>query len=101
MNPYDRAREMLGFRQRAYQTAFSEGTPAHLVLTDLAVFCRAFGGDVDGIDQNTLMTMHGRRQVFFRIIEHLKLSPLEIEAVYRSTLMRSAARLQTSEGASE
>lgn len=101
MTAYDRAREMLGFRQRSYQSVFSEGAAGQLVLTDLAVFCRAFTGDIDGLDHNTLMTMHGRRQVFFRIIEHLKLSPIEIETVYRATLMRSAARINASEGATE
>lgn len=91
---YERAVHMLGFRQRSYQGVFGEGTQGQLVLVDLAVYCRAFLPDPDDISKDTLMAMHGRRQVYFRIIDHLKLSPIEIEGVYRGALMRAAGRLQ-------
>jgi len=98
---YYSALQKLGFRQQAYQTAFAEGSPGHLVLADLADYSRAFNADTDGISHDVLMAMHGRRQMFFRIIHHLKLAPHEIEAVYRTALMRAAARLQTSQGVEE
>jgi len=100
-NLYMLALQKLGFRQRAYQSAFGEGSPGHLVLVDLAAYANAFAPDTDGISHDMLMTMHGRRQMFFRIVNHLKLAPNEIEVVYRSVLMRTAARLQTTRGEDE
>lgn len=98
MRAYDRAAQMLGLRQRSYQSVFGEGGPAHSVLVDLAEYCGACNPDPDGIDRDKLMTMHGRRQAYFRIVNHLKLSPDEFEDVYRSVVLaraRSMAPPQT------
>lgn len=100
MNPYDRWSRMLGLRQQAYQSVFGEGGPGHSVLVDLAEFCCAFKADADGIDKDKLLTMHGRRQVYFRILDHLKLSPMEIEAVYHDALL-ARARMVPSRGAED
>ena len=91
------ALQKLGFRQRAYQSAFGEGSPGHMVMVDLALYCKAFKTD-DVQEPNTLMRMQGRRDVFFRIFDHLKLTPNELEAVYRTAVQRAAARLQTNQG---
>jgi hypothetical protein len=37
--------------------------------------------------------MHGRRQMYWRIMKHLKLSPQELEDVYKPALISAAARL--------
>lgn len=92
------ALQKLGFRQRAYQSAFAEGSPGHMVLVDLALYCKAFKTD-EVQDPNTLMRMQGRRDVFFRIFDHLKLTPNELEAVYRTAVQRAAVRL--TQGADE
>jgi hypothetical protein len=89
------AAQKLGFRQQSYQSVF-EGSARQLVLVDLANYARAFDGDPDGMSHDALMTMHGRRQMFFRILKHLKLNPQELEYVYRPALMNAAARLQRS-----
>lgn len=95
-----RALEKLGFRQRAYQSAFGmAGSPQYLAVVDLADYCAAWRGDYEGIDHNTLMQMAGRRQAFFRIFNHLKLTQPEIEIVYKGAIMRAAERLdQTTQG---
>lgn len=100
-NLYMMALQKLGFRQRAYQATFGEGSPGHLTLVDLAVYAAAFVPDTEGLSAGQLREMHGRRQVFFRIYNHLKLAPTELEAVYRSALLRAASRLQSSQGAEE
>lgn len=78
------------FKQKHYQSTFGEGSSGHLVLEDLALFCCAFKGDQDNMTPNELMKMHGRRQVYFRIIDLLKLSPTEIESVYRNAVTKQA-----------
>lgn len=92
---YQRALQKLGLRQKAYQTTFGEGGLGHSVLRDLATYCGAFDADMIGKDSNTILIMHGRRQAFFRIFKHLKLSPGELEIVCRDALVHAAARLQT------
>ncbi len=87
--------QKLGFRQQTYKQAFGEGTALHLVLTDLANYSRAFEADTDGITHDDLMKMHGRRQMFFYIIHHLKLAPPELELVYGSAIVKAARRVQT------
>lgn len=89
-----RAIEKLGFRQKAYQTAFGiVGSPQYLALLDLADYCAAWRADFDGIGHDMLMQMHGRRQAFFRVFNHLKLNQNEIETVYKGALVRAAERL--------
>ena len=82
--------------QKFYQSALSNDALA-LVMEDLAVYCNAFKPDVDNLSAHELMKMHGRRQVYFRIVDHLKLTPNEMEAVYRNVVTKQsfvAQRLQ-------
>jgi len=97
----DRAVKSLGLRQRAYQGLFGEGSPSHHILTELALYAKAFEPDTDGIGHDMLMTMHGRRQMFFHIVNHLKLSTNELEAIYISVATRSAQRFTVVQGATE
>ena len=91
---YQLALQKLGFRQQAYRATFGEGAPGHMVLVDLANFCGAYDADLNGMTHDEIMVRHGRRQVFFRILKHIKLSPDELEVVSRSALLQAAARLQ-------
>jgi hypothetical protein len=91
---FRRAVEKLGFRQKAYKTAFGTiGSPQYLALLDLADYCAAWTGDVDGLSHDTLMQMSGRRQAYFRLFNHLNLNQTEIETVYKGALVRAAERL--------
>jgi hypothetical protein len=94
------AAEKLGFRQKAYQAVFA-GSMLQLVLVDLAKYSNAFEADAENVSDATLRRLQGRRDVFFRIVRHLKLSPLEIEQVYAPALMQAAARLQRQQGVNE
>lgn len=91
---WHRGLQMLGYRRQVYQTVFSEGGPLHQALVDLAKYSGAFDADPNGITRDDLLVRHGRRQLFFRIIHHLKLSPQELETVYRPALIAAAQRLQ-------
>ena len=91
MSMIDRAVKSLGLRQRSYESMFAEGSPYHHVLVELALYCRAFDADQDDLTHDRLMMMHGRRQVYFLILNHLNLSPNEIEAFYTSIAARPAA----------
>jgi hypothetical protein len=93
---YRRALELLGGRQQSYQSVFA-GSAMHLVMTDLAKFSGAFLSDPDGMTHDDLMKMHGRRQMFFRIYNNLKLSPPELEEIARPALIAAAARLNRGE----
>lgn len=90
------AAEKLGFRQKTYQTAFV-GSAMQLVLVDLAQYAQAFDADLP----DATPRMQGRRDVFFRIFNHLKLSPFELEQVYGPAVAQTAARLQRQQGASD
>ena len=99
---FHRAVQKLGLRQRSYQQTFlSEGSPAVFVLRDLALFCGAFDADLTAKDHDAVLIMHGRRQAFFRIFKHVKLTPAELELVCRDALVHAAARLQTTQGVEE
>jgi hypothetical protein len=93
---FQTAAQKLGFRQKAYRQTFAEGSPANLVLVDLANFARAFDSDNADLDERALLRMSGRRDMFFRIIKHLKFSPSELEHIYRPAIMSAATRLQRS-----
>ena len=69
----EKARAFLFNRQRAYTLTFDPASEANaLVLSDLALFCRA---DESTFHQDPRIhaLMEGRREVFLRIQEHLKL----------------------------
>jgi hypothetical protein len=92
MSLIGRAVQTMGLRQRSYQGLFAEGSPGHHVMVELALYARAYDADQDGISRDQLMTMHGRRQMFFHIVNHLKLSPNELEGVYLSIASRATTR---------
>lgn len=65
-------------RRMAYIQALS-GPPGELILADLARFCRAEESCFHQ-DPRVHAVLEGRREVWLRIQEHLKLSPEELEA---------------------
>jgi len=88
MSMLERGLRTIGLRQRSYQSLFAE--PNHKVLAELALYSNAFRADVDGLSHDMIMIMHGRRQMFFHIVDHLKLSVDELEALYVSLAARPA-----------
>ncbi len=73
----EKIKSVISGRQRSYKRIFgSDNEDVKLVLKDLAKFCRAnescFHQDVR-IHAN----FEGRREVYLRIMEHLKLTPDE------------------------
>ena len=98
---YHAALQKLGFRQKAYQSAFAQGTPLQMVLIDLAKFSGAFVSDPDGMTHDQLMTMHGRRQMFFRIFSQIKMTPQELEEIAKPALIYAASRLDPNLGGND
>lgn len=77
MSLIEKAKDFFRGRQRSYQVLFdNKSVDAEAVLKDLAKFCRAnqtcFHNDV-----RVHANLEGRREVFLRIMEHLKLTPDE------------------------
>ena len=73
-------RVALGDRRYAYQTTF-KGPLADVVLRDLARFCRAHESTFH-VDPRAHAVAEGRREVWLRIQNHLKLTPDELWALY-------------------
>jgi hypothetical protein len=69
-------REYLIERQDAYRRLFT-GPVADTVLADLALFCRAEQSTFH-VDPRAHALMEGRREVYLRIMEHLKLDTDEL-----------------------
>jgi len=79
----ERAKEILGDRQRAYLLAFNvEGAAGAAVLADLATFCRADETCVVPGDRDRTYVLEGRREVFLRIQDHLKLTTEQLVQKY-------------------
>jgi hypothetical protein len=76
----DRLRVALGDRRYAYQTVF-KGPVAETVLQDLARFCRAHESTFNQ-DARAHAVAEGRREVWLRIQNHLKLSPDQLWELY-------------------
>lgn len=76
----DKARDILKTRQQAYHGIFGEEKSVHAktVLEDLARFCRAELSTFHA-DPRIHASLEGRREVWLRIQEHLKLSQEELE----------------------
>lgn len=72
----ERARQFLGARQYAYKKTF-QGPLGEDVLRDLAQFCRANESTFDP-DARLHAVAEGRREVFLRIQQHLRLSPADL-----------------------
>ena len=102
MSIVDHAMKSIGLRQRSFQSLFAPGAPGHHVLAELALYSKAFEADADDLSHDKLMMMHGRRQMFFHIINHLKLSPNELEGIYVTLASRAgAAQFRVIQGAQE
>jgi len=76
----DKLRRALWRRQDAYANTF-RAPSAHLVLKDLARFCRA-NETTFHPDARLHAVAEGRREVWLRIQEHVKLSPDTLWSLY-------------------
>jgi hypothetical protein len=77
----ERAKQFLFGRQTAYRAVFT-GPMSDVVLADLAKFCR----DKDSTfhpDPRVAAQLDGRREVFLRISQHLKLSSDDLWKLYQ------------------
>ena len=75
----DARRKFLARRRGAYQDVF-RGPQAEIVLADLARFCRAHESTFHP-DARAHAVAEGRREVWLRIQEHLKLSEVDLWAL--------------------
>lgn len=64
-------------KRAAYRTVFS-GPESKLVLADLARFCRAMNTTYVPGDTDQSKHLEGRREVWLRIMAHLKLTDNQI-----------------------
>jgi hypothetical protein len=74
-------KEFIGDRKNAYELTF-EGIHGEAVLRDLAKFCRATQSTFHK-DERIHATLEGRREVFLRIMDHLKLTQDDLYKLYR------------------
>lgn len=79
---HEKAFKALSSRKKAYGFAFPKGA-AHteVVLADLAKFCRAQVPCI-GADNDETNRLLGRNEVWARIIQHLKLSEVDLFSLY-------------------
>ena len=77
----DEALRVFTDAKRAYQQAFGAGAGA-AVLIDLAPFCRADESCVVMGDRDRTYVLEGRREVWLRIQDYLKLAPEELVQKY-------------------
>ena len=75
-----RVLDFLRLRKRAYQFTFGQAQDNE-ALKDLAKFCH-IGKAAYHPDQRLNDVLAGRQEVFFRIINHLKLQPDELHDLY-------------------
>ena len=76
----DKLRVALNERRYAYQKTFN-GPLAEVVLKDLARFCRAHESTFHD-NERVQSKMDGRREVWLRVQEHLRLSPDDLWTLY-------------------
>lgn len=83
---WDKMRSALGDRRFAYRRTFAglPGSSAHLVLKDLARFCRAHESTFHP-DARAHAVAEGRREVWLRIQQHLNLTPEQLWELYAGT----------------
>ena len=77
---YHRVIDFLRLRSRAYKFTFKD-PKNNEVLKDLAKFCRA-NTTCFHPDPRIHAALEGRREVFQRILDHLKLEPDELYQIY-------------------
>ena len=78
----ERAKQFLFGRQTAYRAVFN-GPMSDVVLVDLAKFCRANESTYHP-DPRVAAQLDGRREVFLRIQQHLKLSSDDLWKLYQT-----------------
>ena len=78
-------------RKRNYAAVFAHGAPGYGAMVDLAQFCRAYGGDAVIGDHDRTLVLAGRREAFWRIVDHLNLQPEELVHVYRAVRLGETA----------
>lgn len=84
MNLVERTLAFLRQRKRAYQLTLGGESPAQrILLADLAKFCRASEGTMSG-DPHRTSYLEGRRSVWLRIQQHLRLSDEQLMLLYGS-----------------
>lgn len=76
----DRTKRLLFQRQRAYQTVFNSPV-GEAVLADLAKFCRAHQSTFHA-DPRVAAQLDGRREVWLRITQHMKLTQEQLWRLY-------------------
>lgn len=82
MSVLERAKEWLRGRQAAYQRIFLDhGYDTDLVLQDLAKFCRAHETTFH-VEHSVSDHLDGRREVWLRIQQHLRLTDDELWKIY-------------------
>lgn len=82
--------DKLRTRKHNYRSAFGAGAPAQKALLDLGRFCRAYGGgEVIPGDHDRTLILAGRREAYFRILDHLHFEPDELAQLYRATKLQS------------
>lgn len=81
--PTRAARDLLDERRRAYRRTFGQrkGARGWAVLLDLARYCRAHRSTFDP-DPIKAATLNGRREVWLRIQNHLRLDEDALWALY-------------------
>jgi hypothetical protein len=81
----EKATEVLGDCQRAYLLVFGDKdkeAAIQAVLADLTMFCRANETCVVPGDRDRTYVLEGRREVFLRIQDHLKLTTEQLVEKY-------------------
>lgn len=100
MNWFGQAAQKLGLRARAYKATFPEGSFQQAVLLDLATYAHAFD-EPDGLADEQMRVLRGRRQMFWRVWQNLKLTQADLEIVARNAIVRAAERLSRTQGAQD
>ena len=77
---WEKVKRVLLERQYAYRKTF-DGPLAAIVLKDLARFCRAHESTHEPNERDSIL-FEGRRQVWLRLQEHLKLTPDQLWELY-------------------
>lgn len=77
---YEKARRWLQYRRWCYVQVFKGEYSTH-VLADLARFCRA-NESTFHTDPRAHAVLEGRREVWLRIQQHLKLAPDQLWEIY-------------------
>jgi hypothetical protein len=82
----NRVFDFVSKRARAYRLTFSDGLSAEnaprIVLADLANFCRAAESCVVPGDRDRTLLLEGRREVWLRIQQHLKMSNEQLFSLF-------------------